>query len=67
MIGLMEGNMTETGKIIKWKELGFLVGQMGENMKGSIKMIKNMAMECLNGLMVLIKIFFCNFVLFLFR
>jgi len=34
--GLMEGNIKEIGKIIKWMEQANLLGQMAGNIKGNI-------------------------------
>jgi len=36
----MEENIMDCGKIIKWKEMGFSLGQMEENIKVNIMMIK---------------------------
>jgi len=51
-IGPMEENTTVIGKIIKWKDMEFSLGQMDGNMKETIKMIRNMDMVSLNGLIV---------------
>ena len=42
----------ENGLIIKWKEREFLLGVTVVVMSVAIKMIRSMAMELLNGLMV---------------
>lgn len=52
MSGLMEEYIMVNGLITKWKGKELLLGAMGENMLGNIKMIKNMELEHLNGLMV---------------
>jgi hypothetical protein len=52
MSGLMEEYIMVNGLITKWKVKELLLGAMGENMLGNIKMIKNMELEHLNGLMV---------------
>lgn len=48
--GLMEGNIAGIGWILNLKGKVYLPGKMGENMLGSIKIIRNMDMEFSNGL-----------------
>jgi len=43
--------MKESGKAITWKVWASILGMMEENMKENIRMIKNMAMEFINGQM----------------
>ena len=45
--------MMVIGLIIKWKEKELFCGQMEENMKGNLKMIKKMDMENLLQMMEL--------------
>jgi hypothetical protein len=47
----MEDNMRETGKIIKWKDRVFLHGQIIEDTKGLMWMIKRKDMVFFIGLM----------------
>ena len=50
--GLMGEYIKESGLIIKWKEKAFSLGVMAVVMSEAIKMIRNMVMAHLNGLMV---------------
>ena len=59
IFGLIRSNILGIGKIIKWKDKVYLLGQMVEGiynsnlvMLESIKMIKNMVLENFAGLMV---------------
>ena len=58
IFGLIRSNILVIGKIIKWKDKVYLLGQMVEGiynsnlvMLESIKMIKNMVLENFAGLM----------------
>jgi len=51
MNGLMEENILEIGKIIKWMAKVYLPGQMVENIMVNIRMIKNTVLVFLNGQM----------------
>lgn len=50
--GLIKENTVDTGLIIKWKDMEYSIGQMGESMKEIILMIKSMDMGYLFGQMV---------------
>ena len=50
--GMMEENMLENGKLIKWMVMVNIHGLMEENIKVNIQMIKKMDMENIHGLMV---------------
>lgn len=50
--GQMAENITENGKIIKWKETVFSPGLMDVNTKENIKMIKSTVMVSSNGLTI---------------
>jgi len=50
----MAVNMRENGKTTIWKELVSISGMMVENTRVSTKMIKNMDMEFIHGLMVVV-------------
>ena len=47
----MAENMKESGKITIWRELEYMFGTTDENMKVSIKMIRNMVSEFILGQM----------------
>lgn len=48
----MEGSFKENGWTITWTEWESIHGQMADATWENIRMIKNMAMEFINGLMV---------------
>lgn len=51
MSGPMEEDMKEIGKIIICMVEGFILGKMVEGTKENIRMIENMVMEHIHGLM----------------
>jgi hypothetical protein len=49
MSGLTAESLKVSGRIIKWKAMVFLPGQMEEDMKENILMIKKKETECFTG------------------